>query len=134
MMSDDLWDTLAQVAKTYYYLLPHFAILLIGAALCIARWRRHPQVSLLALCAFMLLALEFVVGMTAHFWMLRLLPDLTQADMQEQVEFRLSILRMITTAIHGLAWLLLLIALFGWRNAPTPTYYAPHEGEARSAN
>jgi hypothetical protein len=82
----------------------------------------------------MLFALEFVVGMTAHFWLLRSLPDGSQGDIQEQVELYLSILRMISSGIHVIAWLLLLLALFGWRNAPTPTYYEPHEGPHEAGN
>jgi hypothetical protein len=122
MTGDDPWDTLLEVAKSSVHLLPYFAIWLIGATVAVVRWRRHPRVSLLALCAFGLFALESLLGLAAHYWLLRSIKSTGMGTIQDEVNFYLMIFRVIHVAIYATAWVLLLMALFGGRNTPRPVY------------
>jgi hypothetical protein len=127
MVSNDPWDNLAQFSRLALQLLPCLAVWLIGAAICLARWRRHPTVSLLALVALILFGLSSIVVYTSFFWM----P--AHFDPGE-MNFYLTMFGLLESSINAIAFALLLIAVFGWRNPSTPTHVHQPDEAPRQAD
>ena len=106
----------------------------IGVALALSRWRRHPRVSLFALLAFALLFISrfhdvlFPVIMRIYGW---------TDDQIEPILF--NVVRLITALTSVVVWALLLCAIFGWRDRhqkqkippPSPSTFG---NEARAQN
>jgi hypothetical protein len=108
-----------------HYLLPtvpFVLVYLVGAVLCIVRWRRHPMASRFGLAAFTTFLLSALGSTTAYFWMLVATP-------QDTVYREYAMLIMMARTGAGVfGWVLLLIALFGWRVDPQE-YVNRHFGE-----
>jgi hypothetical protein len=64
-----MWHTWPQLLEDFVILSPYLVVELVGMALALALWRRHPQVSLLALLAFGLTFTAVVVGIFVFAWL-----------------------------------------------------------------
>jgi hypothetical protein len=93
--------------------LPVYLVWLIGMLLALVRWRRHSMPSLLALIAFILFLVSSMTATFLSVWVFsqRDNPDINRAWM-------FTILGLVRTAVSTVAWVLLLLALFGWRTPP----------------
>ncbi len=98
-------------------LVPFLIIYVIGATLCIVRWRRHPKRSCLALVAF-LLFLARLLGNVAKQWLM-LRKDDFGWDI-DTLTFNIGIMASIDTVVGVVAWILLLIALFSHNSLSVP--------------
>jgi hypothetical protein len=109
---------------------PMLVLDVVGVALALAWWRRHPLVSLFALLAFGLEALASVVGLVVLSWCAEWLfrPPLEEAysdDFLRSVEQKMALFRgisLLRNSIMAVAQILLLCALFTGR---------PHKAGAR---
>jgi hypothetical protein len=100
--------------------IPLFLVWLLGALLCIVWWRRHPVGSLIALIAFGLFFLQAFIGTCLWYWLdRRYLYEGWSID--ESTNAR-SILSMCRTVVSTIGWILILVALFGWRNIRRPVH------------
>jgi hypothetical protein len=95
--------------------LPLYLVWLIGMFLALVRWRRHPTPSLLALIAFILFLTSAISGTLLFAWVL------WQRDSTEITRgWMFSFIALGRTVVNTGAWVLLLLALFGWRTPPQP--------------
>jgi hypothetical protein len=93
---------------------PVYLVWLVGMLLALTRWRRHPIPSLLALIAFTLFLMSAISGTLLSNWaILGDHPNLERG-------WLLSAISLVRTGISTVAWILLLLALFGWRTPPPP--------------
>jgi hypothetical protein len=75
-------------------------------------WRRHPNVSLFGLVAFVLFFLASFGGGSLNI----LLPVVLRRDSFSFIAELLAAKAIIQAVITLVAWVLLLVALFGWRS------------------
>ena len=101
---------------------PYFLVFLAGACLAVIRWKRHPTVSLLALCAFLILLVNLLGNALLQVWIvLRSQYDLPAA----QIGSLNNVATVVRTAGGTIAWILLLCALYGWRFEDTSGSESP---------
>jgi hypothetical protein len=105
--------------------LPLYLVWLIGLFLALVRWRRHPMPSLLATIAFVLFLVGAMVGTLLFAWVLSQQHD--AAWRAEVVGWMISLIALGRTAVSTVAWVLLLIALFGWRSLPSTSRVPRYE-------
>lgn len=91
---------------------PAVVIWLIGAALALTRWRRHPRVSLFALLAFAMLLVNrslsvFLPIMRSYGW----------SEFEPGSVF-FTVVWIINALTSIVAWAFVLCAIFGWRDEP----------------
>jgi hypothetical protein len=92
--------------------LPLFIVWIVALVLAVARWERHPNVSLMVVLAVGVLMLTGIVGAILPFTLMR---DTSQ-DVATRATFLSAIYFGLTVFAAG-GWGLLLAAIFGWRNA-----------------
>ncbi len=114
MAESSPFDDLAPLLTMLVGYLPLFIAWLVGSVLCILRWRRHPMVSLLALIAFVLFALEAFIGRCLWFWLWQRYHDSGWSN--TQFSSALSVLVLARSGVTAVGWILILVALFGWRH------------------
>ena len=103
-------------------MLPIALLWLVGAIVALVTWRRHPQVSLLALLGCLVLLFTSVAFPIAQFWLIN--QQLSRGSSSAQMGGWLSLLGLARTSSAMLGYVLLLCAVFvgrGWRGQP----YAP---------
>src|SRR4029450_13647962 len=85
----------------------------IGVALALSRWRRHPRVSLFALLAF-------AIMLVSRFQNVLLLPIMLSYGWREvQIgTIFFTVINLITGLTSVVAWALVLWAIFGWGAGP----------------
>ncbi|MCB9450829.1 MAG: hypothetical protein H6672_05285 [Anaerolineaceae bacterium] len=95
----------------------HYLLLLgiWGGAVIVAlmRWRQHPRVSLLVVVGLVILALQLVVQTYISVW----LPINMSEEGQSAAQIGLALrdIGIVNILITSLAWILIMVALFGWR-------------------
>jgi hypothetical protein len=105
---------------------PYLIVYGIGLLMAFLRWQRHPQVSLLALCAFGIFLLNMVAQILFQIW---LVGASSSGDLTgEQIGHVSAGVTVIRTACSTVAWTLLLFALYGWRTTDRESH-----GEQRRA-
>jgi hypothetical protein len=93
---------------------PVIIVWLIGIVLALSRWRRHPQVSRLALIALAISIVNLIVNRFISIW-----APLTMRDngwTTYQIGLFFTALGIITALISAAAWALVICAIFGWRD------------------
>lgn len=111
----------------YLVQLPYYAVWIIGIALCISRWQRHPKVSAVAMIGFSLLFLESLLGtlFSYHF-----LPKMLRGSRDGDIWIRY-LIWIIQALIQAGLWGIILAAVFGWRGTGRSgdTERAAHPGD-----
>ncbi len=90
--------------------LPLYLVWLVGIILAIAFWRRHPRVSLLTIIALVLFLLEGISGLAFTL----ATPFLVRGAIANYMALN-GILSVVQGIVSLIAWIILLVALFGWR-------------------
>ena len=94
----------------------------IGIALALSRWRRHPRVSLFALLAFTII-------LVSRFQNVLLPPIMLNygwtADQIGPIFF--TVINLMTGLTSVVAWAFVLCAIFGWRDGPQKQNFSPPE-------
>jgi hypothetical protein len=94
----------------------------IGVALAISRWRRHPRVSLFALFAF-------AIMLVSRFQNVLLPPIMVRYGWTESQigPIFFTVINLITGLTSVVAWALVLCAIFGWRDGSQKQNFSPPE-------
>lgn len=111
-MSSSQSDLLAMLSQ-FLPLLPLLLVWLAGGVLALITWRRHPMVSLLVLAAVSLLVALSVAGTLATWWVIRS----SEVDFPRR-GWALTVLGFVRALGTSIAYILLLVAAFGWRRLP----------------
>ncbi len=105
--------------------LPGIIVWLVGVAIALATWRRHPRVSQTALVACVLLLVNAAAGPVAQFWLFQGMSQLGRTS--AEYGRLLGLLTLVRVAFSTVGYVLLLVAVFGWR--ATPRFPAGPPGE-----
>jgi hypothetical protein len=97
---------------------PSLIIIAVGIALAVVTWRRHPQASLLSLIAFVVFLLDAVLSGVLDWYVF---DSGLYGGALEQWAVTISVGNGFFTILNTLAWIPLLIALFG-RRAQAPAW------------
>jgi hypothetical protein len=119
------------------FLLPNIPIAVVwlaGGLYALIRWRRHPGVSLLTFVACTLLFGNVLVGQVVHFWLWN--QQVMLGGSRSQLQMWIELLLYVRISVSVIGYLLLLIAVFGWRFAPLyrPAVLEPAMAPTRPAN
>jgi hypothetical protein len=98
----------------YLVQLPLYLVWLAGIILSIVFWKKHPTVSLLSLIALVGLLIISIVGVYASTWLPIALRS--QGMSTGRIGVELGIISIVSSLFSTAFWILLVIALFGWRN------------------
>jgi len=95
--------------------IPTYVVWGIGIIISILRRRKHPQVSLLTILSLIVFMISGIAQPYITFWyQYKLMEGVYYA---KEVGFYLGIMSMFSSLIHSVIWVLLLIAIFGWRDS-----------------
>ena len=95
----------------YVYQIPVFIVWVVGAIVAIARWRRHPRPSLLLISALSILLLRALLTPIVTFTAVHSNLGFERAGMVQ------GIIALVSSLVAASAWILMLVAALGWRNA-----------------
>ncbi|TMQ35040.1 MAG: hypothetical protein E6K70_04395 [Planctomycetota bacterium] len=96
--------------------LPVIAIWLLGIILACLSWRKHPQVSLMALAAFGIQLFQSVFGIFVLFEVTR--GGISQGWTAQQISTVFATVNYLRAGLSAVAWVLVLLAIFRWRAWP----------------
>lgn len=95
---------------------PACIVWLVGIAIALSTWSRHPRVSQTALIACVLLLVNAAAGPVAQFW---LSTGMTRLGWTTREYARMmGLLTLVRVAFSTVGYVLLLFAVFGWRATP----------------
>src|SRR5262245_19847883 len=111
----EVWrmKTVVSILYTIVISLPVIIVWVIGIALALSRWRRHPRVSQLALIACAVMIINTVANRSLTIWMPLAMRDYGWTSVQIGSVF--PAIGIITALISATAWALVISAIFGWR-------------------
>lgn len=101
------------ILSQYLIQSPVYLVWIAGIVLAIARWRRHPTVSLLTLASLVLFSARSLIGTFLNVWLPITLHE--QGIGAERIGVFLAARGVISALVAALAWGLLIAAVFGWR-------------------
>jgi hypothetical protein len=107
-------DTLVTTLSTLVISLPVILVWVIGIALALTRWRRHPRVSQFALIACVLSIINTVANRFLIIWTPLALRGYGWTTYQIGSIF--TAIGIMTSLIGAAAWTLVICAVFGWRD------------------
>jgi hypothetical protein len=93
---------------------PVFIVWIVGIVLSMATWRKHPQVSLLALVGFVIQLFQSSAGILFYYWLSTQSGVFGMSSQQFGMVF--SIVNFAQICLSAVAWALILFAIFRWRN------------------
>jgi hypothetical protein len=98
--------------------LPIILVWLVGVALSLVFWRRHPTVSAMTLIAFIGFLIVAIIGTYLNTW----LPiTLQQRGLTAgRIGTILAVTGIINALVHTCLWVLVTMAIFGWRKKQEP--------------
>jgi hypothetical protein len=112
MNSDILFSSLNVLS----FLIPVIIVWVIGIALALSRWKRHPKVSLFAIIAFVVM-----IGSSVIFRVISAMGPMMMAQSgwaPSEMGPVFAVIGIVSTLITAVAWALILCAIFGWRARP----------------
>jgi hypothetical protein len=96
--------------------LPACIVWLVGIAVALATWRRHPRVSQTALVACVLLLVSASAGAVAQYWLI--FGVSRQGWTVQQYGRMIGLVTLVRVAFSTVGYVLLLVAVFNWRSTP----------------
>lgn len=109
-MQEILIATLGQ----YLPQIPLFLVWLVGIALAVVFWRRHPRVSLLAIIALALFLLGALVGAPVSLWLPMMMQE--RGLSPSRIGLMLTGVAVAQSLLSAVLWGIVIAAIFGWRN------------------
>jgi len=106
---------LFELLFSYLPVLPIYLTWLVGAILALARWQRHPKVSLVMLISAVVFILGLLIQVAGYYWATNVV--LTGGGSIEEVRWLLLALALVNSLFTTTGAVLLLVAVFGWRDA-----------------
>lgn len=104
--------------STLVFQIPIYIAWLVGVILAVVNWKKHAKVSLLAVIAMVLLFIQSVAGSVLSVWLPMNL--MKQGVPSARIGMLMAINSAVGMLIHLIVWVLILIAIFGWRKAQEP--------------
>jgi hypothetical protein len=118
-MEDRVWDEAIQMTtRTLLPEVPYLVALLLGIILAFVFIRRHPAMCVLAFAGFLILILDGTLG-----WFLSYYFPVKAAYAGGNAGRAYTTLRWVSGGVRAFAWILLLLAVFGWRSRKTELWY-----------
>ena len=111
MSSSSAWMWLPNLTALLVY-----AVWLVGIAIALARWGRHPRVSAIIVASLAGLLVLNVAHRVGSSWIIHRARSAGQPI--ASIGVYLGILALVTSLLRAGAWGAVLVALFGWRPAP----------------
>lgn len=108
--------------------LPMLFVLLFGVIFAIIRWKKHPAVSIIVCVLF---GIELLLLTPLQFLNVYLPVFMRNEIGMANLSLISGILSWTGVAINGIAWVLVLVAIFGWRSASSNTILENKTGEKR---
>ncbi len=105
---EDASQDIFQVVRNVLTQLPSLLTLLVCLIIALARWKRHPKISLIASSAFIFLILHALVFSAAYIWIPRLLYG-AEGDASRTF---FTMLAVITNGLFAVSLATLLVAVF----------------------
>ncbi len=95
---------------------PVILVWLVGLVLSVVFWRRHPRVSLITMIAILGLLTTSILGSLLGMW----LPlTFNRSGMpMSQIGMLMGVISIASSLLSAVFWVLLVIAIFGWRRKP----------------
>lgn len=119
-------DELLSWVGPLLYLMPLMVIWLAGIVVALARWQRHPMVSLLTVLALLIMSVVAVGFTLLNRWLITAQVEMGYSG--SQIASSLAVLNVGRTLVTCLGYALLLLAVFGWRGRP---FRIPMDNEPR---
>lgn len=113
MSTDD--NAFLALLRQFLPLLPLFLVWLAAGVYALVTWRRHPAVSLLTLAAVAVLIVTGIVGTLAFWYLLRNRAELMLSA--STIGLLMSVLSIARSCLNTVAYVLLFVAVFGWRTS-----------------
>jgi hypothetical protein len=113
-MMSDLPDVLEALLRSAIVQSPVLLVWLVGAVVALARLPRHPGVSSLVLIALGLALAISLVSAVLYAWLPHVLHEGPLRDIRPELLF--GAVGLATCAVHAIAWALILVAAFAWRD------------------
>ncbi len=112
----ELPDFLGAIVRSLIIQSPLFLVWLVGALIALVRLPKHAGVSVLLLIGFALMFFGSIGSAVAYAW----LPQLMAArhGVVEHVQLIYGAVGFANCLLHAVGWVLVLVAVFGWRGRP----------------
>ena len=108
-------STLLSILVELLWALPGLCVSLVGIRVAVHRWRRHPAVSGLVVTS---LGMMIAVNLAQRIGTRLIVNQINWGGWDaESIGLYLGIVGMVALPVRAVAWVLLLIALFGWRDS-----------------
>jgi hypothetical protein len=102
----------SQVVRWLACEFPVFLVWAAGIIIAISRWRRHPRVSMLVVGG---LALHLAANVL-HVCASVLIPYVLASGDRDHIMVAYSVIQIVFAGLYAVAWGMILLAVFGWRN------------------
>ncbi len=112
-MIDPGFSIIGTIASLCLVQIPTFIVWAVGIGLSIARWRRHPNVSLFTVIALSVFVLSSLLSISVGAWSIA---AVTYGDLRPAEMASVSLINSVIYSILGaVGWSLVLAAIFRWR-------------------
>jgi hypothetical protein len=125
------WD-MSELLLGYLQQLPFLLVYLAGMILALVHWQRYPKVALLTFLGTALLFFQAVAGTFLEHVLLREI--FVGAGNHAQVMTMQFILRVVRSFVIAGAWVMILFAIFGWREQRRHQPYYAEESPSESGS
>lgn len=106
-------ETIAPTLVSYLSQTPILLVWLVGFVGAAIRWQRHPKVSLYIMIAIAVLFLQSIIMTWVNIWLPLTLQENGMA--LQQIGVTIAGIGFVNVLISAVAWVLILLSVFGWR-------------------
>jgi hypothetical protein len=112
----ELPGSLGAIVRSLIIQSPLFLVWLVGAVVALVRLPKHAAVSVLLLIGFALMFLGSIGSAVAYAWLPRLMA--ARHGGVEHAQLIYGAVGFANCLLHAVGWVLVLVAVFGWRPRP----------------
>jgi hypothetical protein len=114
-------NVLPQIAMSLVWSLPGVVVMIVGIALAIGRWQRHPAVSALLVASLLVMLITWLAFRIAF----PIIVAQQSGTSVESISLLLGTLGILMALVRTLCWWALIAAVLGWRSGPPGSQPAP---------
>lgn len=111
-------DSIGTIISQFAFQAPLWLVWISGILVALARWQRHPRISLLACILCGALLVESIIGAFITAWLPQFILERGEGATTLGTVF--AVIGAIRSLIHAILWGLALFAIFGWRAEQVP--------------